>query len=156
MKKLIILFILALAVCCMGCTRQGVTNLHNMVYGEPLLSQVEECIINGAQNVGWHIERVKPGLFDIAYLLGYADESYDDPVVAVYAEITYTNKEYHIYYKKSVNMQHTQSLYTIHGAYNTWVRELDASIQKELAAAELDARAVRGVYQLMEYDVNFN
>lgn len=153
MKKIVILFVLALAVCFTGCTRQGVTNMHNMVYGNSTIGQVEQCIATGAVRTGWNIKMVKPGLFEAAYYLNDRDGFKD---AAAFVEIAYTRESYHIYYKKSVNFLHTQSLNTIHKEYNKLVRELDGAIQYELASAELDERMVRGVYQLMDYDSDFN
>lgn len=149
MRKIAILFIAALVLCCMGCNKQGVTNLHNMVHGDQNIATVEKCIITGAQKAGWEIEKLNGGLFEARY---YVKDSRDYDVKGAIVNISYNASSYYIEYKQSVMMIHNETRNTIHKNYNKWVRGLDAAIQRELAGAELDAREIKGVYQLMEYD----
>lgn len=151
MKKIVILFICALVLCCMGCNKQGVTNSHNMVHGEQTISTVEKCIITGAQKAGWEIEKLQSGLFEATYTV---TDRRDYDIQGAIVNISYSRESYFIEYKNSVQMNYNETRNTIHKNYNKWVRQLDTAIQTELAVAELDARAVRGVYQMMEYDAS--
>lgn len=146
---MVILFICALVLCCIGCNKQGVTNVHNMVHGEQSMAGVEACIVTGAHKAGWQIEKLHGGVFKATYLVK-DNQNYDQE--GAIANIHYSRDSYYVEYKSSVMMDYNETRNTIHKDYNKWVRQLDTAIQKELAEAELDARAARGVYQAGEYD----
>lgn len=149
MKRIAILFILALMVCCWGCTKQGVTNLHSMVYGEPTMVTVANCITLGAQKAGWQLERLEANKFLAAYYvknkLGYDEK-------AAIVEITYSTSSYHIEYSRTVELLYNEQKNTVHKNYNKWVRELNAAIQRELSKNALDERTKAGVYSNNRYD----
>lgn len=151
MKKIVILFICALVLCCVGCNKQGVTNMHNMVHGDQSVAAVETCIVTGAHKAGWQIEKLYGGVFEATYT---ENDRRDYDVQAAIVNIHYSRDSYYIEYKNSAMMNYNEIRNTIHKDYNKWVRQLDTAIQNELAAAELDARAARGVYQAGEYDAS--
>ena len=149
MKRIAILFILALVVCCWGCTKQGVTNLHSMVYGEPTMGVVANCIAVGAQKAGWQLERLEPnkflGTYYVQNKLGYDEK-------AAMVEIIYSTSSYRIEYSRTVELLYNEQKNTVHKNYNKWVRELDAAIQRELSKNALDERTKSGVYSNNRYD----
>lgn len=148
MKKIAILFILAVVALGTGCTKQGVTNLHNMVHGNQSIAVVETCIINGARNAGWEIERSGARAFDAIYKTKDRLE-YDSKALIV--EIVYNNDSYFIGFKRGVQTGYNEDLNTIHKDANKWMRGLDASIQKELVQAELEVRKQTGRHDSWSY-----
>lgn len=151
MKKIAILFLVIFVLCCTGCNKQGVTNIHNMVYGDQTLSTVERCIATGAVKAGWQIEQLHSGQFEATYLI---QDRRDFDIKGAIVNIDYSTKSYFIGYNQSAMLLFNETRNTIHKNYNKWVRQLDAAIQRELASAELDAREIKGTYQLMEYDAS--
>lgn len=149
MKRIAILFILALVACGWGCTKQGVTNLHSMVYGEPTMGMVSNCIAAGAQKAGWQLERLDNDRFMATYYvkdkLGYDEK-------AAFAEITYSTTSYRIEHSRTVELLYNEQKNTVHKNYNKWIRELDAAIQRELSKMALDERGKSGVYSNNAYD----
>jgi hypothetical protein len=49
-------------------------------------------------------------------------------------EIPYSTKSYSIRYKDSTDLRYDAEKGTIHKNYNSWIQNLDAAIQRELAA----------------------
>lgn len=148
MKKIAILLILAVMMLGAGCTKQGVTNLHNMVHGDQPIAVIEACIINGARNAGWEIQRSDARTFDAVYKVKDRLE-YDSKALIV--QIEYSENSYFIEFKRGVQTGYNEDLNTIHKDANKWIRALDASIQKELVHAELEVRKQTGRHDAWSY-----
>lgn len=50
-------------------------------------------------------------------------------------DIIYDTQSYSILYKSSQNLQYNETNRTIHKNYNSWIRNLNVSIQRELGGA---------------------
>jgi hypothetical protein len=108
-----------------GCsvTSQPVYNVENAeaksVGGKALsLAQVEKAILQAGTQRGWRMQKSKDGL-----IVGtiYARQH------MAQVEIKYTSSSYNIIYKNSADLNYDGV--NIHKNYNSWVRNLDNSIQ---------------------------
>jgi hypothetical protein len=112
-----------------GCRTAPVRNVTdarlNAAPGATLtMDQVARAIWRGGQEQGWQISEVRPG-----ELTGTLKVRSHVAVVT----ITHDTSRFSIRYRDSTNL--LQSEGEIHKRYNTWVRNLEAAIQRELAAA---------------------
>ena len=88
--------------------------------------QVEVAITNGGAQRGWVVERVAPG--HVLATLNIRRHT-------VWADIRYGPSSYSITYKDSANIKFRKG--KIHGAYNKWIRNLNADIQQALQLISL-------------------
>lgn len=89
-------------------------------------AQIEQGIIQAGAQRGWVIEPVAAGL-----LLG----TLNIRTHTVRVDIRYTASTYSITYKDSENIKFRNG--RIHGAFNKWVRKLNADIQQALKIISL-------------------
>lgn len=87
------------------------------------LSDITRSITSAAAKHGWEMRVEKPG-----YIVGTLHLREHEAVV----DILYDTKSYSILYKSSQNLQYDEKNRTIHKNYNSWIRNLNVSIQREL------------------------
>ena len=114
------LFIFVLA----GCGRvQPVMNVEDTPVAHNLQSkQVKSAIYESAENRGWLVSEIKPGLIRA--------ELYVRSHHAV-VDIPYNDKFYSILYVESENLKYDDG--EIHRNYNRWVNNLNVDIKRKLA-----------------------
>jgi len=98
------------------------------------LEEVKKAIMRsrGASNVRYKMHDVEPGL--IRCVLQFKKRH------SAWVDIPYSQESYSILYKSSQNLRYEPPsedvpTETIHRAYNTWIRDLDQSIQMNLRVA---------------------
>ncbi|MDR2100665.1 MAG: hypothetical protein LBP40_07570 [Campylobacteraceae bacterium] len=84
-------------------------------------AQVEKAILQAGSQRGWVMKKIKNGVISATL---YARKH------MALVEISYTDSSYNIVYKNSENLNYDGS--NIHKNYNSWVRNLDNSIQINL------------------------
>ncbi|MDR2790949.1 MAG: hypothetical protein LBB59_08265 [Campylobacteraceae bacterium] len=84
-------------------------------------AQVEKAILQAGAQRGWVMRKVKDGL--ISATLNARNHM-------ALVEISYTGSSYNIVYKNSQNLNYDGI--NIHKNYNSWVRNLDNTIQLDL------------------------
>jgi hypothetical protein len=84
-------------------------------------AQVEKAILQAGSQRGWVMKKVKDGVISATL---YARQH------MALVEITYSAASYNISYKNSQNLDYDGV--NIHKNYNTWIRNLDNSIQINL------------------------
>jgi hypothetical protein len=110
--------------------------------------QVKESILEGAEYANWRVQDLDSGTMLATYLIR---------IHTVNVQIAYTESSYSLYYKSSKEMKiyctkkdldkkkgklvsgiqdcpGGMSPYAIHGAYQTWVDDLNRDIQTSLAS----------------------
>lgn len=93
--------------------------------------EVKEAIMRskGMSRVQYTMHDVEPGL--IRCELNFKNKH------KAWVDIPYSEKSYSILYKSSLNLRYTpatsENAATIHRHYNTWIRDLDQSIQRNLS-----------------------
>ena len=116
---------LAVAACRTAPIRNVTNTPLNAAPRESLtMDEVAKAIWRGGQEQGWQISEVRPG-----ELVGTLKLRSHVAVVT----ITHDTSRFSITYRDSTNL--LQSEGEIHKRYNTWVRNLEAAIQRELATA---------------------
>lgn len=90
------------------------------------LNEVTRAITAAAAKHGWEMRVEKPGLI-VATLHLREHEAV--------VNIPYDTSSYSIVYISSQNLQHDEKNRTIHKNYNSWIRNLNVSIQRELGGA---------------------
>ena len=128
MKRTVLALLALTVVLCMtsvGC-RKGTpivepSNPSISAYGKFTKNQVRDAILRGGTNIGWQMREEAPGV-----VLGTwtARES------SVTVEIPYSERQYVIKYRSSVNMNEGPG--TIHPNYNRWVDRLNRNISAEI------------------------
>jgi len=98
------------------------------------LEEVKKAIMRskGTSNVRYEMHDVEPGL--IRCMLKFKKKH------SAWVDIPYSQESYSILYKSSQNLRYTPASEDdpaegIHRAYNTWIRDLDQSIQMNLGVA---------------------
>jgi len=99
------------------------TAIPNSVNGSMSLTEVTRAITSAAAKHGWEMRVEKPG-----YIVGTLHLREHEAVV----DIPYDTTSYSILYKSSRNLQYDETNKTIHKNYNSWIRNLNVSIQREL------------------------
>ena len=114
------LFIFVLA----GCGRvQPVMNVEDTPVALNLQSkQVKSAIYESAENRGWLVSEIKPGLIRAELYV----RSHDAAI-----EIPYSDRFYSILYVESENLKYDDG--EIHRNYNRWVNNLNVDIKRKLA-----------------------
>ncbi|MDQ3234471.1 MAG: hypothetical protein M3Q07_21930 [Pseudobdellovibrionaceae bacterium] len=84
-------------------------------------TDVEKAILKAGLGLGWKMDVVSPGT-----IRGTLNLRSHQAVVL----ITFDEKEYDITYESSQNLDYYQG--QIHKNYNSWIRNLDNAIQREL------------------------
>lgn len=90
------------------------------------LNEVTKAITAAAAKHGWEMRVEKPGLI-VATLHLREHEAV--------VNILYDTSSYSIVYVSSQNLQFNEGNRTIHKNYNSWIRNLNISIQRELGGA---------------------
>jgi len=129
MKKIISLSVLLLALVFMsGCRTSALYNVMGAPTGVKASTtddQMFNAIKKAGLSLGWMVTKVKPGL-------ATAQLNLRDHMALV--DIKYTQKEYSIIYKNSINLKYDPTKKTIHSNYNSWVQNLDNAIKVQLSA----------------------
>ncbi|HSF69918.1 MAG TPA: hypothetical protein VLA47_06020 [Nitrospira sp.] len=102
------------------------TAIPNSIDGSMSLTEVTKSITSAAAKHGWEMRVEKPG-----YIVGTLHLREHEAVV----DILYDTKSYSIVYKSSQTLQYNEANRTIHKNYNSWIRNLNVSIQRELGGA---------------------
>ena len=102
------------------------TAIPNSIDGSMPLSDITRSITSAAAKHGWELRVEKPG-----HIVGTLHLREHEAVV----DILYDTKSYSILYKSSQNLQYDEKNRTIHKNYNSWIRNLNVSIQRELGGA---------------------
>lgn len=89
---------------------------------------VYKSIIRAATQRGWDVKKVKDGVIDATY----AKREF-----SVTVTVTYSANSYDINYKESEGLKYDSEAQTIHKNYNSWVRNLRQSIDRELTLIKL-------------------
>jgi hypothetical protein len=148
--RLLKIFFIALLIA--GCARPMVAlddvNENHTIDKSLTKDQMKESILEGAKYAGWQVEDQG---FDTILA------TYQIRVHTVHVQIQYTDSSYSLYYKSSNEMKMYCTKkdfdkkkgkvvsgiqncpggmppYAIHGAYQTWVDDLDLDIQTSLAS----------------------
>lgn len=124
--------VMALFACALlfmaGCRTASLSNVRNSPV--PAMGQtqsaerVKQAILRAGNERGWRMNQVKDGHI-VAEVRLRAHRAVVD--------IFYTARSYDIIYKDSSNLKYDSAKGKIHSNYNAWVRNLDDSIQRELA-----------------------
>lgn len=123
MKYALSLCLLALAsVLFVGCRSTTLSNVETHATASSLAA-MERAITEGARERGWTVERIREGEMEATLKV----RSH----VAV-VTILYNAKGYKINYKSSKNLEYNPSNGTIHSNYQSWVRNLDTSIARNI------------------------
>ena len=108
-----------------GCrTFPTLYNVEGQVVANHTQQEVEKAILVGATNKGWTVHKKCEGLM-YATLVKRAHQ--------VKVEIPYDANSYSILYKDSQNLKYNDKKGTIHPRYNTWIINLNRSINQELS-----------------------
>ena len=102
------------------------TAIPNSIDGSMSLQDVTRAITAAAAKHGWEMKVEKPG-----HIVGTLHIREHEAVV----DILYDTKSYSILYKSSQKLQYDETNRTIHKNYNSWIRNLNVSIQRELGGA---------------------
>ncbi|MBQ4282395.1 MAG: hypothetical protein IJB96_00515 [Lachnospira sp.] len=123
MKKLMIIMAFA-GVLMAGCrTFPPVQNIEHQAVAVHNQEQVEKAILVGAAHRGWTANKVRNGLIQATLNI----RSHQ-----VEVEIPYNADSYSILYKHSENLRYDSKKGTIHPRYNTWINNLNSSINERL------------------------
>lgn len=123
MKYILSLCLLALAsVLFVGCRSTILSNVETHATASSLAA-MERAITEGARERGWTL--IKEGEGKMEATLKVRSH------VAV-VTILYNAQGYKINYKSSQNLEYNPSNGTIHSNYQSWVRNLDASIARNI------------------------
>lgn len=87
-----------------------------------------KAIIRAAAQRGWDARKVKDGV---------VDATYSKREFSVTVTVTYTANSYDINYKDSDGLKYDAEAQTIHKNYNSWVKNLQESINRELMLTNL-------------------
>ena len=123
MKKLLITALFALTL--VGCA--SLRPIAPMTYPVPAesseLVKVKKGILAGAVERGWTYKELGGNKVELTLL---------NRKHKVVVDVAYNTKDYTVTYKDSENMKYDKEKNAIHGKYANWVRNLNASIQKNL------------------------
>lgn len=109
-----------------GCRSASVYNVENSAIQSNISSsKVYEAIKIAGASKGWIITSIKPGL-----AMGKLNARSHSAVV----EIPYTENNFSIRYKDSINLNYDASTGVIHSNYNGWIQNLENAINVQLAA----------------------
>lgn len=128
-KRILVLGIIATMLGLAACRTAPIRNVTdtrlNAAPGASLtMDAVAKAIWRGGQKQGWQISEVRPG-----ELTGTLKVRSHVAVVT----ITHDTSRFSIRYRDSTNLLAGEG--EIHKRYNTWVRNLEEAIQRELAAS---------------------
>lgn len=127
--RIALVAIIATTLVVAACRTAPIRNVTNAPLNEApraslTMDEIAKAVWRGGQEQGWQISEVRPG-----ELIGTLKLRSHVAVVT----ITYDTSRFSIAYRDSTNL--LQSGSEIHKRYNTWVRNLEAAIQRELATA---------------------
>ena len=92
------------------------------------MSKMYKAIVRAATSRGWETRKRKDGLVEAVY----ARRDFMATVT-----IKYTTKSYDIDYKSSEGLRYDPVAKTIHRSYNSWVRNLQSSINSEISLSSI-------------------
>jgi hypothetical protein len=128
-RSAVLLIVLALGLAAGACRTAPVYNVAVPIATAPntrlTLQQVGQAIYRAGNGLGWRMETVAPGT-----LTGTLSMRSHVAVVT----ITHDTTTYRINYKDSTNLLYEGD--QIHKRYNTWVRNLDQAIRREIAGLD--------------------
>ena len=111
-----------------GCRTVPVRNIENAPLvttsqAHPDMQKIGDAIIKAGTGLGWRMTQN-----DVGQIIGklYVRTHRAD------VEIIYNHKNYSIIYKDSSNLKYNPEKLTIHRQYNSWIKNLDLAIQKEI------------------------
>lgn len=125
-KNILIIAVTSLLVILAGCRSNPVFNITDApieIESKHSSTDIKKAIIRAGAGLGWQMEAEKAGhIVGTLYLRTH---------VAI-VDIKYTNKNYSITYKSSENLGYDGK--NIHKNYNSWVQNLNRSIQAQLTS----------------------
>lgn len=136
MKKVTVLMLLALLTLLAGCqSPPSATGIYNNVYGVHTLNSVEKSILEALYDLEWSARKINHQTIEATL---YVEKSllskHSEQILTVM--ISYSDKEYSIRYKSSVNLDYDIATNTIDSRYDIWVDELQQRIQDRLAYSQ--------------------
>ena len=126
MKKLLTtgVIILFSALMLTGCGTARIYNVQNhTVTPQKSSERVYQAIRSAGQSLGWHIQKIKPGI---------AQGTLHLRVHTAVVRINYTNSSYNIRYVRSDKLKYNAKKQTIHKNYNGWIQNLEKAIDTRL------------------------
>jgi hypothetical protein len=128
MKKILSISAIILALVFMSGCRSG--TVHNVV-GMPAEvknstsdDQMYNAIKQAGISLGWIVKKMDEG---------HATAQLNLRSHMALVDIKYTQKEYSITYKNSMNLDYNKEKGTIHSNYNGWIQNLNQAIQVQLS-----------------------
>ena len=126
MKRLLKLSIMLLLTAFMmsACKSSHIYNVHKHKIDHPMSNEkVYAAIKKAGHSLGWKITSIKPGVA--------RGKLYIRKHLAI-VNIYYNSRSYSIRYVNSRNLKYNAKKKTIHKSYNSWIQNLDRSIDARL------------------------
>lgn len=147
MKKVTVLMLLALLTLLAGCqSPPSATGIYNNVYGGHTLKSVEKSILEALYDLEWSARKINHQTIEATL---YVEKSllskHSEQILTVM--IAYSDREYSIRYKSSVNLDYDIETNTIDSRYDIWVDELQQRIQDRLAYSQQQILPPTVVYE---------
>ena len=107
-----------------GCKTSTIYNVQQHKVSHKKSSEtVYRAIRSAGQSLGWHIQKIKPGVAQgKLYLRSHT----------AIVRITYNRSSYSIRYASSKNLKYNSQKNTIHSNYNGWIQNLEKAIDSRL------------------------
>ena len=125
LKTILFMIVLALTVGLVGCRTVGVYNVDQSpidVSAKATLSDIKKSIMRSGAQLGWQMKETEPGV--ITGTLHVRKHM-------AQVKIPYSKTSYSILYNDSAELNYDGT--NIHKRYNTWIMNLDRSIQANLS-----------------------
>jgi hypothetical protein len=130
--RFLLLLLIALLIFSIGCRRTAVAPgggaPPSAVQANFTVEDMREAILKGCLDAGWQAAQIDANTIDATIVVRGKH--------TVVVSIPYTAESYAINYKSSINMAYKDKSdggVAIHGAYNRWVDNLHAAIEKQIA-----------------------
>lgn len=118
-------FAVFLTMALVSCVGNPVRNVQSEMVPTNIKSKadVKKAIVLAAQSLGWRVKEIDNNTLRAAITVRGKHRAE--------VKITYSQKEYSITYKSSDNLNYDAQSNTIHRNYNSWVDNLNNSIQSQ-------------------------
>ena len=119
-RRFVLMLMALVTVAAAGCRTTSVIDTEPSPIPPKLTQwQIEEAILHAGDELGWDMQRQRPGL-----IVGTRVEGSRIAVV----EIPYNSRTFRIRYKDSYNLNYNATNHSIHKTYTSWVKKLDRAI----------------------------
>ena len=121
---LTLLLTILLAMVFNGCGNNKIYNVNkHIINSKNTLTTIEKEILNAGKSLGWDMRVEKEGkIIGILVLRSHMAT----------INITYNKENFKIYHMKSENLQYNEEKDTIHANYNSWIKNLENTINNYL------------------------